>query len=305
MRSDLAETLHDIDVAAIEGDGTIHLTSGEPDRPCYLRSTAKPFQALAARRVGLELPAEHLAVTCASHGGYPVHLAIVREILQRHGRTTTDLRTPADWPLAERARDALIARGHRHPRPEFHTCSGQHAGFLAACTVADLDPTTYCDVEHPLQKSTLAIVAEVSGVDPTPTGVDGCGYPTLRGSVSGIARAYGRLARDAELAPIARAMTAYPALVADNSRPDGRFAVTWGAPSKAGAGGAFVACFAGMGIAAKSTDGDTDIAVAAVLETAERLGALPRGTAAWLADVRRPTVVGGGSPVGHLELVSA
>ena len=302
VRSGLAETTHDVAVIAIDADGQELLVSGDVDRPLFHRSAIKPFQALAARRLGLDLPPEHLAITCASHGGYPAHLAMVEDILVRHDLDTGYLQTPAAWPLAPGARDAAIADGYRRPRPVFHNCSGKHAGWLASCVVAGLDTSTYRQPDHPLQRSALAIVADVCGIDPTPIGVDGCGAPTLRGNVRSLARGFSTLTTDAEMRPIADAMTAYGALVADNVRGDGRFGLSWGGPSKAGAEGVFAASRHGTAIVAKSWDGSSDIAVAAVLEAAVRLGLLPRGTAAWLDDVRHPPVLGGGDVVGRLEL---
>jgi L-asparaginase II len=302
VRSGLAETSHDVAAVALDAHGHELFTAGDVARPIFHRSAIKPFQALAARRFGLDLPPEHLAITCASHGGYPVHVAIVEDILRRRGLDSGSLRTPPDWPLAPGARVAAIAAGYRAPRPVFHNCSGKHAGWLAACAVAGLDPSTYTDADHPIQRSALAIVADMCGIDPTPVGIDGCGAPTLRGHVRSLARGFSALTTDPDMVPIAEAMTAYGALVADNVRGDGRFGLNWGGPSKAGAEGIFAASLHGIAIVAKSWDGSSDVAVAAVIEVADRIGLLPRGTAAWLDDVRHPPVRGGGEVVGRLEL---
>lgn len=303
VRSGLAETVHDVDVIAVDANGRDLFASGDPDRVFFHRSAIKPFQALAGQRLGLRLPNEHLAVACSSHGGHPVHIAIVRDMLRRHDRDPADLRTPPAWPLAPGARDALVARGHSEPLPIFHNCSGKHAGWLAACSVADLDPGTYTDPEHPLQRSIADIVADVTGGDVAPTGIDGCGAPTMRGTVRGLARAFARLSIDPEMATIATAMSSYGALVADNVRGDGRFAANWGGPSKVGAEGVFAASRHGVGIAAKARDGVEGVAVAAVLAAADHLGMVPNGTSAWLDDVARPPVFGGTDRVGTLEPV--
>lgn len=305
VRSGLAETIHDAAVVAIDSNGSVVMASGDVDRPVFYRSAIKPFQALAVRRFGVDLPAEHLAVTCSSHGGYPAHLTIVHTILDRHGFTTADLRTPPAWPLSPRARDVVVARGYLRPLPEFHNCSGKHAGFLAACSVAGLDAASYDEPDHPLQRSIAGIVSEFAGTGIDPVGVDGCGTPTLRGTVTALGRAFSRLTTDPELTPIAGAMATYGALVADNVRGDGRFAVNWGGPAKIGAEGLFATSLHGVGIAAKAADGNAAVAVAAVIEAADRLGMLPSGTRAWLDDVRHEPVLGGGVHVGRLELVDA
>ena len=302
IRSALAETTHDVAVVALDGSGRELLASGDVDRPFFYRSAIKPFQALAARRHGLELPLEHLAITCASHGGYPAHVAIVETILSDHGWDAHRLRCPPAWPLNPIARDRVVADGVLRPRPLFHNCSGKHAGWLAACATADLEPDRYLDAAHPLQLTVLDTVADFTGSDPDPVGVDGCGAPTLRGTVRTLAEGFRRLTTDAELGPISEAMTAYGSLVADNLRPDGRFAVTWGGPCKVGAEGVFAASRGGLAIAAKSADGSSDVAVAAVTEAVRRLGALDGAALDWLDDVAHPPVLGGGEPVGRLVL---
>lgn len=301
----MAETIHHVDVVAVAATGAELFSSGATDRPFFYRSAIKPFQAVAGRRLGLELPGERLALACASHGGYPVHIAIVEEILQRHGMGTDQLKCPAAWPLAPGARDGVVAGGHRAPRPVYHPCSGKHSGWLAACRVGGLDPSSYLDPEHPLQAMIVDIVHEVTGCDPAPIGMDGCGGPTMRGDVRSLARAYSRLTSDAEMRPIADAMTAYGALVADNVRCEGRVGSAWGGPVKGGAEGVFAASRHGAAIVAKSWDGGMDIAVAAVLEVADRIGMLPGDAAEWLDECRRPPVLGGGHVVGHLTLVDA
>ena len=61
------------------------LADGDHDEQAFLRSAAKPLQALPAVRAGvlerLGLDDRHLAMGCASHGGSPEHVARVSEIL--------------------------------------------------------------------------------------------------------------------------------------------------------------------------------------------------------------------------------
>lgn len=305
VRSGLAESVHDVSVIAIDGAGRTLYTSGDTDRPMFHRSAIKPFQALAASRLGLDLPPEHLAVTCSSHRGYPVQVAIVERILSDHGLDPDALQCPPDWPWAQRARDGVLREGTTEPERRFHNCSGKHAGWLAACTVAGLPLGNYLDPGHPLQRDILGIVADLTGEDPEPVGVDGCGAPTLRGTVHGLARAFSRLTSDPELAAIAGAMSQYPALVADNVGCEGRFGVTWGGPSKGGAEGAFAASLHGVGVAAKTAGGSSAIAVAAAIEVARRIGLLPRTAADQLDDCLSIPVVGASRRVGSLELVEA
>lgn len=305
VRSGLAESSEDATVVALDATSNVVYSSGDIDAPVFYRSAIKPFQALAAARAGLQLPDEHLAVTCASHGGFPVHIGIVEAILADHGLTRNHLRCTPGRPKSRAADEIQQKRGNTEVEPRFHNCSGKHAGWLAACAVAGWDMNTYLESDHPLQRSIVEIIVEITGIDPEPVGPDGCGAPTLRGSVMGLARAFGHLGSDDDLAPMARAMTRFGALVADNVRPDGRSALWWGGPQKIGAAGLVAMTRNGITIAAKAHSGSSEVAVAAALTTAERIGALPVAVLDALEDQIRPPVIGGGHTVGRMELIEA
>ena len=99
-------------------------------------------------------------------------------------------------------------------------------------------------------------------------------------------------------------MTRLSALVDDNVSGYGRVGVNWGGPTKTGAEGIFAMSRNGVSIVAKAEGGASDIATAACLAVARTIGSIPRGTEEWLADVANPPVIGGGRPVGALELVA-
>ncbi|GMR02008.1 MAG: asparaginase [Acidimicrobiia bacterium] len=303
VRSGLAESFDDVAAIALDADGTVLFASGAIGRQMFYRSVIKPFQAIAAARTGLTLPPVHLAVACSSHGGYPVHLAIVEQILKDYGLATDDLGCTPDHPLAQDAHVLQIQRGNSSREPRFHNCSGKHAGWLAACTVAGWDTRSYLDLHHPLQRSILDVMKEYSGVDARPVGVDGCGAPTLRGTVATLATAFSKLTTESEAEPIAMAMTTYGALVADNIRADGRVGVTWGGPQKVGAEGSFAMARHGVAIATKSESGSSAMAVAAALEVANRVGMLPAGMEEGLSEQLAPPVFGAGRQVGRTTVV--
>jgi L-asparaginase II len=304
VRSGLSESFDNVAVIALDADDNTLFSSGSIDQPLFYRSAIKPFQAIAARALGLDLPPEHLATSCASHSGYPAHLAIVGQILDDHGHTAADLLCTPGRPLAPDADRYQASRGRTAPERIFHNCSGKHAGWLAACTIADLDPSTYIDPHHPLQLAILETMQEYSGADPRPVGVDGCGAPALRGTVRTLATAYARLTVETEAQPVVTAMTAYGALVADNVRPDGRLGVIWGGPVKVGAEGLIAFARHGIAIAAKSESGASAMAVAAALHAAQIVGMLDVPMASGLSDEISPPVFGAGRQVGRTIVVN-
>ena len=300
VRTDLVESTHDVAVVAVDANGTELYRSGDPDRPLFYRSAVKPFQATVALEAGLTLSPEHLAVASASHGGWPVHIAIVRMILSDAGLDESALQCPPTWPLSQGAKDLQVRRGVRSPKRVFHNCSGKHAAMLGACMVQDWPIETYLDPDHPLQQRIVDIVTDATGIRPEPVGIDGCGAPTLRGSVRGLARAFANLSSSERCRPAADAVSRFPSLVADNSRPDGKLARWWGGPTKVGAEGQIGIGRHGIGMAAKADAGRSEVAVAAVIAAADELGLMSDVMRNALGTESTPPLLGGGEPVGAL-----
>lgn len=300
VRTGLTESIHDVTVFATDRSGAELYRSDDPDRPLFYRSAVKPFQATVALEAGLTLPVEHLAVACASHSGWPAHVAIVRSILSDAGLDESALQCPAVWPLAQKARDLQMRRGVVGPMRVFHNCSGKHAAMLGACVAQGWPIESYLDPNHPLQRRIVDLVTDATGIRPEPVGVDGCGAPTMRGSVRGLATAFVALSSSERCRPAATAVSRFPALVADNSRPDGKLARWWGGPIKVGAEGQIGIGRHGIGIAAKANAGGREVAVAAVIAAADHLGLVSDVMRQALEVEAAPPILGGGVAVGAL-----
>ncbi|MBA2336363.1 MAG: asparaginase [Acidimicrobiia bacterium] len=299
IRSGLVESTHPWVGAAVVSSGEVVAAWGDIDRPLFYRSAIKALQATASLEAGAELDTQQLALACASHSGQPVHVAIVESMLTGAGLDETRLQCPAEPPLGRSARMRLIQAGNP-PRRILHNCSGKHAAFLMACQASHWALDGYLDPEHPLQRRVIDLVEEVSGVDPRPVGIDGCGAPTLRGTVRALATCFARLSDDPRLGRARTATMRYPALTSGNDRADGRFAMWWGGPSKGGAEGLMAAARNGVGLAVKSLDGSLRIAVIGLIEMARRLDLISPGALAALAADHAPAVVGGGRQVGSV-----
>src|SRR6185369_7947957 len=80
-RGAITESRHRGHIAVVTPDGQIDAYLGDPANVTFLRSSAKPFQALpllisgAADRFGFN--DEEVALACASHNGEPIHTQIV------------------------------------------------------------------------------------------------------------------------------------------------------------------------------------------------------------------------------------
>lgn len=212
VRSGFVESVHHGSVVALDADGSISLAVGDVKGPIFPRSSSKPIQALAMLRKGLDLDGELLALATGSHSGEAFHLEGVQRILAGAGLSEDDLQNTPGLPYGEPERNAWIAAG-RAPTSLAQNCSGKHSAMLAACVVAGWDTATYRDPLHPLQQLIAATLADLSGEPAAATGVDGCGAPVHAVSLTGLARAFSRIAAAPEgtdEARLAAAIRVYP-----------------------------------------------------------------------------------------------
>lgn len=192
------ESFHTGSIAIVDSSGRLVAFFGDPAHTTCLRSAAKPFQAIPLLEYGgaeeYDLSAEEIALTCASHGGEPIHVATAAALLRKGEFDETDLLCGAHAPFEERAAAELRSSGD-FPSALHNNCSGKHAGMLLATQVMDLAPTSYIDAEHPVQAIMRQTVAEFAGIPAAdiPLAIDGCGVPAYFLSLHRAAWAYARL----------------------------------------------------------------------------------------------------------------
>jgi L-asparaginase II len=306
IRSGLEESVHTGDVAAVDAEGRLVASAGDPNRVLFARSAMKPVQAA----VSLSLAAfaftdREVAVMAASHNAEWVHLEAVRTVLARAGLSETDLQCPAMRPWDDSTLGEDPAR-----RRINSDCSGKHAGMLAACIAQGWPLDTYREPDHPLQQAILRTVRGITGLEGVHVGVDGCGVPVHGMPVRSMARLYACLAspdRWGELAPhlerVTRAMRTEPYLVAGRNRVDtALMEAVPGLIVKGGAEGLLCASSRDrdIGLAVKIRDGTHRAAGPALIHALTALEVIATPHADGLADFVSPPVIGGGIPVGRL-----
>ena len=267
LRGTEVESVHEVDVAAVDADGRLAWSRGEATRSVLPRSALKPVQAVPLARTGLldndPLADRRLALACASHGGEPGHVAAVDAWLAELGLDRARLECGAHAPMHRASADALVAAGES-PSPLHNNCSGKHVGFLAVCRHADIESTGYLSPAHLLQTRHLTpVVEEFCGVslDDEIPGIDGCGIPVWAMPLDRLAAGWAALGRSDEGRRLHAAMVAEPFMVAGTGRActrlmeagEGRLAV------KTGAEGVYcgIALESGAAIALKARDGAT------------------------------------------------
>ncbi len=213
-RGSRIESFHTGSIAVVDARGRLLAYSGEPNLTTFLRSAAKPFQAIPLLEYGgieeYDLTGEEIALTCGSHGGEPIHVATAAALLRRGEFDESDLLCGAHLPYDEKAAAELRASGE-DPSPLHNNCSGKHAGMLLATDAMDVPSAHYIDENHPLQILMRSTVAEFAGLpaEEVPIAVDGCGVPAFYLSLFRTAFAYARLMASREGADAAGALDRY------------------------------------------------------------------------------------------------
>jgi L-asparaginase II len=230
VRGGVLDCVHRGRVVIVDAAGDILYAAGDPDAVVYLRSCAKPFQALAAVRSGAAarygFGSEQLAIMAGSHNGTPPQTRLVDDMLAAIGAETEDLQCGTGAPLNREAYEQLLMSGAR-PSVLQHNCSGKHTGMLATCRVMGWRMDNYRSPDHPLQLMIRGIIADCAGMsaDDIVIAIDGCGVPTFGLPLKNIARmfaALGAAANDesSDLGMIARAMQQHPYVFSGKNRID-------------------------------------------------------------------------------------
>lgn len=306
VRNGVLEGRHHGSVVLLHRDGSLAGAVGATEGPMLPRSCLKPLQAVAMLRSGLDLDGELLALAAASHSGEPFHLEGVRRILAGAGLDEEALQTPADLPLDEAERERVLRAGGARTRVAMN-CSGKHAAMLATCVVNGWETGSYLDPGHPLQRAVMATVEELTGVPVARAAVDGCGAPLMPTTLTGLARAFHRLAL-AGTGPehrVAMAIRAHPDWVSGTRRDESALLrAVPGAIAKVGAEACYVVALPdGRAAALKIEDGGDRarrVVMAAALALLGVLGE-PGVDAAAVKATGSVQLYGGGRPVGAVR----
>lgn len=306
VRSGFVEGHHYGSAVALGRDGSVVREIGDVTSPILPRSCNKPIQALAMLRSGLDLDGELLALACASHSGEDFHLDGVRRILAGVGLGESALQTPPDYPLDDDAREDLIRAGGT--RTSIHmNCSGKHAAMLATCVANGWSTDDYLAPEHPLQQQILRTFAEFTGEEVDTIAIDGCGAPLLSTSLTGLARAFARLATaaDGPAHRIAEAIRRHPEYVSGSKRDErATLQAVPGAIGKAGAESCYVIALQdGRAFATKTSDGAARVRAVVMSALLDDQGVLDEDgvDGAVVRKLGQAPLLGGGKPVGEIR----
>jgi L-asparaginase II len=296
IRSGYVDLIHYGSVAVANTDGEIVYSVGDPERPAFLRSSAKPLQAIATAESGalekFNISRRELAIMCASHAGRDIHVQTVRSILGKIGLSEEALQCSKENAIRD-------------------NCSGKHAGMLTLCRFHDFPVDNYIEPDHPAQVMIRKVIGEMCGVEDVKYGVDGCGVPTFYMPLSKMAVGFARLAnpdglptrRKEAAIRIADAMQTHPEMTGEI-----RNGKTWPKQIVAKSGALAVYCGGILnqdrGIAVKIDDGNSTPCALAFTEVIRRLNLADRAELDAYQQLRPPIVTNRrGEVVGKMEVM--
>lgn len=316
-RGGTLESIHRVHLAVVDVQGNLVASLGDPGAVVFLRSAAKPFQAVPLLTSGAAdaygLTPRQLALACGSHAGEPRHVEVVQAMLAKANLKPELLQCGTHPVWNKAAREGLAGA---RPTPLHHNCSGKHAAMMLLQEHLGGDPAEYLDPKGPAQQAILQAIADAAGLPITDlrVGTDGCSVPNFALPLSAGARMFARLAAgEGALGRLRDAMMAHPEMVAGSERFDtdlmgageDRLVSKAGAEGVQGVGDVAM----GLGLLLKVEDGNGRAAAPATVEALRQLAWLEGRAFEVLGDWWRPAitnwagrVVGETRPVLKLEM---
>ena len=227
-RGELTESIHVAFAVAIDETRQPFYSTGDPQYLTCIRSSLKPFQAAASVKAGAvdaaEFNDEELALMCASHKGEKMHVKTAQSMLTKLGLTVDDYECGSHFPSDTLTRHRMI-REEQEAQPLHNNCSGKHAGMLALAKHLGQGTANYIKKDHPVQRTILEYVQDITGLETIPTEIDGCSAPTPFMTLETIAGMFQTLAagNEPELKRVFKAMCSCPDLVGGSNHFDTNF----------------------------------------------------------------------------------
>lgn len=204
-RGGIVESEHYGHVVVANSKGELIAYAGDPETVTFMRSAAKPLQALNVILSGAadkyHFTSKELAIMCASHYGEDFHLETIEGMLDKLDCQKTDLLCGSPYSIKESHKYKQLSE-HMEITPMNSDCSGKHCGFISVCKTKGYEISDYDNPDHPMQKEVSAILGEMCDYDPEKfaIGIDGCGVPVHGFPMRNMAIGYAKLANP-EFAP--------------------------------------------------------------------------------------------------------
>ena len=298
--------MHFGSVAVVNSKGKLVYSVGDPNFVTFLRSSAKPFQAIpvvisgAAKAFGFTQ--KEIAIISGSHNGQKIHTDTVKSVLKKIGLSEKNLLCGVHIPHYYTVNN-IDPKGKKF-RSVHHNCSGKHAGMLALSVYFGWDLKNYISEKHPAQKLILEKISEICeySKDNIGIGIDGCGVPVHAMPLFNMALGFSNLvnfkSKDKKTSQayelIVDSMKKYPDMISGEGRLDFALAKASNCIILAKAGGEALSCCGvlkkGLGIAAKISDGTRRAIGPAVVEVLKQMSLLNKSQIEKIEDYAHPQI---------------
>lgn len=281
LREGIVESIHHVQAVVSDSKGRVLSAAGNPETATFVRSSLKPFQALAVTSTGtlerFNLNDRDLAIICSSHQGTIQQVRQVFNILWRADLDPSLLKCP-------------IPEGKKSKLE--YNCSGKHAGMLAVCQQRHWNLDTYLKRSHPVQQLILSKFAEILRMPAAEfmSAHDDCGAPTYFLQLGQIATLYAHLSsgNSLDLERVVRAMTYHPQMIAGEGQFDTELMKLSQGELVSKAGSEGVQCIGkvgeGMGLAIKVMDGSKRAKYGVAIHLLQQMGWITPAIAEILAE---------------------
>ncbi len=226
-RGDIVERIHCGHIVVVDDSKKIIYSKGDPYKFTFMRSSAKPVQAMPLIISGaaehFNFTDEEIAIMCASHYAETNHLEILYSIMDKIRVKESDLLC-GDATSLKPSHAFHLARKNLPDRQLFNDCSGKHLGMLAYTLFKKRSIKNYLDTEHKTQQDILRTFADFCEypMEKISLGIDGCSAPVFALPLYNMALSYLKLSNTSLLNKsiqthanrIFDAMTTHPEMVA-------------------------------------------------------------------------------------------
>lgn len=306
-RQDTIESIHHGAIAVVDSAGKLKYSAGDPNFVTFLRSSAKPLQAIVVVESGAAeafgLSQQEIAIISGSHNGERKHVKLVGSILKKIGLNRSHLQCGTHVP------HYYAAFGFVPPKKRYsplqHNCSAKHAGMLAVCVYEGWNIKNYLNPHHPVQRLILKKISELCEYPERKIkiGVEGCGVPTHALPLKNMAIGFSKLGSfrakrkltSQSLQVVADSMWRYPEMVSGRGRLDYHLAISSEGNILAKAGAEALHCALILdkdyGLAVKILDGSRRALAPASIEVYRQLGILGERQLKQLSDFLSPPVL--------------
>lgn len=319
-RGKIAESRHRGVIAVVNNYGKEIFSIGPTSYITFMRSSAKPLQAIPIVESGcadyFNFTDEELAIMTGSHSSEEKHINVINRIISKIGISQTALICGPHYPIDQESSDKM--KRLRITPTEIHSnCSGKHLGMIAYSIFLTKDYSNYFLNDHPVQKEILKTVSRFTQIfeENIYLGIDGCGVPSFALPIKNMALSFAKLIEQTDLSAkrIVNAMQRYPEMVAGTNRlcTDLMKSIP-NLIAKAGAEGVYCIGFSGklngnsesLGIAIKIEDGNSSRTIAPiVVKLLKYLGILSQDNKEFILkyDKRKITTIRGDIEVGEIR----